>query len=171
VRFRLRAPPSPHSVQGFSPRTELRSGLGARSLQVLSSPTLHQRTAVYDPKTFIPHAASRRQAFAHCARFPVAATRRCMLRVSVTLWLTDLSVQLPVIALVSHYLTNKLIGRRPIPKRIVTSFPPLRVKLRGAHAELPHLSESYSSLWGTFLRVTHPSTANLAHSARKSQRV
>ena len=28
-----------------------------------------------------------------------------------------LSHQLPVIALVSHYLTNKLIGRRPLPDR------------------------------------------------------
>ncbi len=33
------------------------------------------------------------------------------------MWLTILSDQLPVIALVSHYLTNKLIGREPIPER------------------------------------------------------
>ena len=39
-------------------------------------------------------------------------------RVSVPLWLAVLSDQLPVIALVSHYLTNKLIGRRPFPERI-----------------------------------------------------
>ena len=38
-------------------------------------------------------------------------------RVSVPLWLTILSDQLPVIALVSRYLTNKLIGVRPILKR------------------------------------------------------
>ncbi len=36
---------------------------------------------VYDPKAVFPHAASLRQAFAHCARFPVAATRRCRPRV------------------------------------------------------------------------------------------
>ena len=61
---------------------------------------------VYNPKAVILHAASLRQAFAHCAIFPVAAIRRCIVRISVLLWLTDLSVQLPVIALVSFYLTN-----------------------------------------------------------------
>ena len=38
---------------------------------------------VYDPKTFIPHAASLRQAFAHCAIFPTAASRRSLDRVPV----------------------------------------------------------------------------------------
>ena len=38
-------------------------------------------------------------------------------RVSVPSWLVDLSIQLPVIALVSRYLTNELIGRRPLPDR------------------------------------------------------
>ena len=63
-------------------------------------------TAVYNPKAFIPHAASLRQAFAHCARFPTAASRRSLGRVSVPMWLAILSDQLPVVALVSHYLTN-----------------------------------------------------------------
>ncbi len=35
----------------------------------------------YDPKAFIPHAASLHQAFAHCERFSTAATRRCLDRV------------------------------------------------------------------------------------------
>ena len=73
--------------------------------------------AVYNPKAFFPHAASLRQAFAHCARFPTAASRRSLGRVSVPVWLDILSDQLPVVALVSRYLTNKLIGREPIPKR------------------------------------------------------
>jgi hypothetical protein len=47
-----------------------------------------------------------RQAFAHCARFPTAASRRSLDRVSVPVWLIILSDQLPVLALVSHYLTN-----------------------------------------------------------------
>ena len=34
------------------------------------------------------------------------------------MWLVVLSDQLPVAALVSHYLTNKLIGRGPIRKRL-----------------------------------------------------
>ena len=69
---------------------------------------------VYNPKAFILHAASRDQAFAHCLRFPVAASRRSRARVSVPLWLANLSVQLPVLALVSHYPTNKLMGREPL---------------------------------------------------------
>ncbi len=74
--------------------------------------------ALYDPKTFIVHAALLRQAFAHCAIFPTAATRRCLVRVSVPVWGVTLSGPLPVFALVGHYPTNKLMGRRPLPKRI-----------------------------------------------------
>ena len=76
---------------------------------------------VYNPKAFIPHAALLRQAFAHCARFPTAASRRSRDRVSVPVWLVVLSDQLPVDALVGHYPTNKLIGREALPKR--NSFP------------------------------------------------
>ena len=72
---------------------------------------------VYNPKAFIPHAASLRQAFAHCARFPAAASHRSLDRVSVPVWLIVLSDQLPVVALVSRYLTNQLMGRDLIPKR------------------------------------------------------
>ncbi len=74
-------------------------------------------TAVYNPKAFFPHAALLRQAFAHCARFPTAASRRSLGRVSVPVWLIVLSDQLPIVALVSRYLTNKLMGRGPIPER------------------------------------------------------
>ena len=38
-------------------------------------------------------------------------------RVSVPVWLVVLSDQLPVVALVGRYLTNKLIGREPLLKR------------------------------------------------------
>jgi hypothetical protein len=74
-------------------------------------------TELYNPKAFIAHAASLRQAFAHCARFPTAASRRSLDRVSVPVWLFILSDQLPVLALVVFYTANKLMGRRPIPKR------------------------------------------------------
>ena len=74
-------------------------------------------TGVYDPKAFILHAALHHQAFAHCEWFETAATRRCPGRVSVPVWLIILSDQLPVLALVSFYLTNKLIGREPILER------------------------------------------------------
>ncbi len=82
-------------------------------------------TGVYGPKPFFPHAASLHQAFAHCERFSTAATRRCLDRVSVPVWLIVLSDQLPVVALVSRYLTNKLIGRRFIVKRQVPKDPQL----------------------------------------------
>ena len=77
--------------------------------------------AVYNPKAFFPHAASLPQAFAHWARFPTAASRRSLGRVSVPVWLIVLSDQLDVEALVGRYPTNKLISREPLPKR--NSFP------------------------------------------------
>ena len=74
--------------------------------------------AVYNPKAVIPHAASLHQAFAHCAIFPTAASRRSLGRVSVPMWPFNLSVRLPIVDLVSRYLTNYLIGREPIFQRI-----------------------------------------------------
>ncbi len=53
-------------------------------------------TGLYDPKAFITHAASLRQAFAHCAIFPTAASRRSLGRVSVLVWLIILSDQLAI---------------------------------------------------------------------------
>lgn len=82
---------------------------------------------VYNPKAVIPHAALLHQACAHCAIFPTAASRRSLGRVSVPVWPVTLSGRLPVDALVSHYLTNKLIGREPIPNRKIfptTKMPP-----------------------------------------------
>ena len=81
-------------------------------LSVLSNPWLlttslssHSKE-LYDPKTFITHAALLRQAFAHCAKFPTAASRRSLDRVSVPVWLIVLSDQLPVVALVGLYPAN-----------------------------------------------------------------
>ena len=65
-----------------------------------------QPKELYDPKTFITHAALLRQAFAHCAKFPTAASRRSLDRVSVPVWLIVLSDQLPVVALVGRYPAN-----------------------------------------------------------------
>ena len=61
---------------------------------------------LYDPKAFFTHAALLRQGFPHCAIFLTAASRRSLDRVSVPVWLIILSDQLPIVALVSHYLTN-----------------------------------------------------------------
>ncbi len=73
-----------------------------------------QLKVLYNPKAFFTHAAWLRQAFAHCAIFPTAASRRSLGRVSVPVWLIILSDQLRIVALVSLYLTNKLILRRLI---------------------------------------------------------
>ena len=98
---------------------------------------------VYNPKAFIPHAASLRQAFAHCARFPTAASRRSLGRVSVPVWLVALSRQLPVIALVGRYPTNKLIGRGPIPNRKTLPCTPCGAQgLSGISNGFPLLSRS-----------------------------
>ena len=63
-------------------------------------------TELYNPKAFFTHAALLRQTFVHCARFPTAASRRSLDRVSVPVWLIILSDQLPINALVGHYPTN-----------------------------------------------------------------
>ena len=63
-------------------------------------------TVVYNPKAFIPHAASLRQSCDHCAIFPTAASRRSLGRISVPMWLAILSDQLRVVALVGRYPAN-----------------------------------------------------------------
>ena len=72
---------------------------------------------VYNPKTFILHAALLGQAFAHCPIFPTAASRRSLGRVSVPMWPANLSVRLLIVALVSRYLTNQLIRRETISEQ------------------------------------------------------
>ncbi len=68
-------------------------------------------TELYDPKAFFTHAASLRQGFPHCAIFLTAASRRSLDRVPDPVWLIVLSDQLPIVALVGRYPTNKLMGR------------------------------------------------------------
>ena len=98
---------------------------------------------VYNPKAFIPHAASLRQASAHCAIFPTAASRRSLGRVSVPVWPVTLSGRLPVVALVGHHPTNKLIDRESIFSRKI--FPPPDMRRRvisGIRPSFPGLSQS-----------------------------
>ena len=74
-------------------------------------------TELYDPKTFFTHTALLRQGYPHCAKFLTAASRRSLDRVSVPVWLTILSDQLTIIALVGHYPTSKLMVRGLIFKQ------------------------------------------------------
>ncbi len=83
---------------------------------------------VYNPKTFILRAALLRQAFAHCAIFPTAASRRSLGRVSVPVWPITLSGRLPIVALVGHYPTNKLMGRGPILNQRTFSCGNMRIR-------------------------------------------
>ena len=99
---------------------------GTVSCEACSTPQDSSRlTGLYDPKAFITHAASLGQAFAHCPRFPTAASRRSRGRVSVPVWLVILSDQLPVLALVGPYPTNYLIGRGLLLQRVLPIESPL----------------------------------------------
>ena len=74
--------------------------------------------AVYGPRAFLPHAASLRQACAHCAKFPTAASRRSLGRISVPMWPAGLSARLPVVSTVGRHPAVCLMGRDPIPSRL-----------------------------------------------------
>ena len=80
---------------------------------------------LYNPKAFFIHAAWLRQGCPHCAIFPTAASRRSLGRVSVPVWLVVLSDQLLIVALVSRYLTTRLISHRPLRSREALAGPPL----------------------------------------------
>ncbi len=75
-------------------------------LQLLVTTFSSRLKELYNPKAFFTHAALLDQACAHCPKFPTAASRRSLGRVSVPVWLAVLSDQLLIVALVSHYLTN-----------------------------------------------------------------
>ena len=70
--------------------------------------------AVYNPRAFVPHAALLRQGSPHCAKFPTAASRRSLGRISVPMWPFILSDRLLIVALVGRYPSNQLIRRGSI---------------------------------------------------------
>ena len=116
---------------------------------------------VYNPKAVIPHAASLHQAFAHCAIFPTAASRRSLGRISVPMCPYTLSGRIPVDALVGHYPTNKLIGRRLISYR--KNFPPhpYDAVLSGIRPSFPGLSRSTRQITHVLLTrspLIHPAS-------------
>ncbi len=61
---------------------------------------------LYNPKALFTHAEWLDQGCPHCPKFPTAASRRSLGRVSVPVWRIILSDPLLIVALVSHYLTN-----------------------------------------------------------------
>ena len=67
------------------------------------------RSEVYNPKTFILHAALLGQSFLHCPIFLTAASRRSLGRISVPVWPVILSDRLIIVAMVGlypHHLAN-----------------------------------------------------------------
>ncbi len=50
----------------------------------------------------------------HCRGFAPAAPLRARTLISVSFWRSSLSRPLPIVGMVSHYLTIYLIGRHPI---------------------------------------------------------
>ena len=119
---------------------------------------------VYNPKAVVPHAALLHQACAHCAIFPTAASRRSLGRVSVPVWPVTLSGRLPVVALVSHYLTNKLIGRESILDQ--SSFQLLAMRLKvvsGIRHRFQCLSQSQGQV--THVLLTRSPLVHRASSA------
>ncbi len=126
---------------------------------MISSPL----TAVYNPKAFIPHAASLRQAFAHYGKFSTAATRRCPDNISIPVMGAILSHPLNIITLVGHYPTNKLISRKPLLRRNHTFAPQ---KLSGITHSFPwlfptrgHVPTNYYTIY-RFPLKTSPKKSN-----------
>ncbi len=85
---------------------EVSRGFLCRYIQVCRCIPYSLLTVVYTPKCFIPHMALLRQGFPHCAKFPTAASRRSLGRISVPMWPFTLSGRLPIAVLVGRYPAN-----------------------------------------------------------------
>ena len=115
-------------------------------------------TELYNPKAFFTHAALLSQAFAHCRKFPTAASRRSLGRVSVPMWPVTLSGRLLIVALVGRYLTNQLIRRGSISYHRSFSHCIMRCcALMRFYQPFPAAIPLYEA---GYPRVTHPSATN-----------
>ena len=114
--------------------------MGYRRRGGVSSPASSSPVkALYNLPASIAHAASLRQAFAHCGIFLAAASRRSLGRISVPMRPFALSGRIPVVALVGFCSANKLMGRGPLPRRGRSPFdasPPREA----CHGVLPRVS-------------------------------
>jgi hypothetical protein len=118
---------------------------------MISSPL----TAVYNPRAFIPHAASLGHAFAHCRRFSTAATRRCLGSISVPVVGAMLSHPLGISGLVGRYPANYLVPRKPLPRRNLTICSPDH-RARRDRPVLPGVSPGYPGPGGTLPTPYYP---------------
>jgi hypothetical protein len=113
-------------------------------------------TEFYNPKTFIIHAALLGQGFPHCRKFPTAASRRSLGRVSVPVWQFRLSALLRIVDLVGRYLTNYLMRRKPSLKQSLTG--PLNIRSYDpiSYSVLATVSSSYPNHEGWLLTCYSP---------------
>jgi hypothetical protein len=77
-------------------------------------------------------------------------------------WPVALSGRLPVVALVGHYPTNKLIGREPIPDRKTFHHPTC---VRWSYPVLDPVSQAYPEIRGRLLTCYSP----VRHSSTNSK--
>ena len=110
--------------------------------------------AVYDPRAFVPHAALLRQGSPHCAKFPTAASRRSLGRVSVPMWPIALSGRLPIAGTVGRHPAVYLMGRDPIPRRL--GFPARRMRAARSIRYSRPFPEVIPVRGAGWSRVTHP---------------
>ena len=111
---------------------------------IACSPYSSSRKGLYNLAAFFAHAASLRQACAHCGRFLAAASRRSLDRVSVPVWPFTLSGRLPIVAMVGSYPAIQLMGRGPILRRRRSAFP-LSYSYESSYKVLIQVSLAYPS--------------------------
>ncbi|GFQ00420.1 hypothetical protein PHJA_002186000, partial [Phtheirospermum japonicum] len=106
---------------------------------------------VHDPWAFYLHTALLCQAFSHCGKFPTAASRRSLGRVSVPVWLIILSDQLLIIALVLTRYSPVRHWKHPFLSNLhVLSMPPAFIL-----SQDQTLHEIYSCITYNFLVHRH----------------
>ena len=120
---------------------------------ILAFPFSSRTKVLYNPKAFFRHAAWLDQGCPHCPKFPTAASRRSLGRVSVPVWRIILSDPLRIAGLVGHYPTNYLIRHRPLQSREARRSPTFFLR---TYAVLAILSDGYPPQLGTFRCFTHP---------------
>ena len=116
-------------------------------------------TEFYNPKAVITHAALLRQAFAHCGRFPTAASRRSLGRVSVPMWPFILSDRLLIVALVGlypHQLANQTQAHLQAEAFSEASFSKCLMRYSYIHSVLAPLSKCCPHLEGRLLTRYSP---------------
>ena len=87
------------------------------------------------------HLESPYHTFVHCKGFATAASLRTRASISVPFSRLELSLPLLIVALVSHYLTNKLISRRLILWH--KSFQEKYIAVMIPYSVLPSVSRVY----------------------------